>query len=66
MPVIAERQIAEDDGRTRMRGDGHDSAHATPIHVSPAITAAIPSRDQAEIGNSEKRDGAAASLRSCR
>jgi hypothetical protein len=37
----------------RMRGDGHDSAHATPIHTSIVIKAAIPSRDQADIGKSE-------------
>jgi hypothetical protein len=36
-----------------MRCDGHDSAHATPIHINIVITAAIQSRDQTDIGNSE-------------
>jgi len=37
-----------------------------PIHIDPAITAAIPSRNNAEIGNSEKVDDAPAPGRSCR
>ncbi len=60
MPVVAEREILKGDGRTSMRDHTHASAHTIKSHSEISSSAAIASRDQAEIGNSEKERSEAA------